>query len=205
MNDIVKSTVYCTAIHSITNMLEYKIKNLPNIVTCILFQSLFVYRAGISLYKSYYPNYYQQSIVAIDTLKNVDYLTGYFIYDILYLLKTDPKSMFLVHHVIGLIMLYVVKKIGAPVDLLKSYNAISFIAEITNPFLNMRYLTKNTSYYSLNMKLILLTYTLFRMIAFPIVSFDLLRRLNSKILRLSFSSIYIMSLLWFKKIVYTLS
>ena len=200
MNSIVKSTIYCTAIHICTNSFHSKIKSLPNIVTCILFQSLFVYRAGNLLYKSYYPNYYDQSILAIDTIKNLDYLSGYFIYDILYLLKTDPNSIFLIHHVIGLIMLYVIKKLGAPLDLLNSYNAISFIAEITNPFLNMRYITKNTSYYSLNLKLILFTYTLFRMLAFPIVSFDLLLRLNSKTLWLSFSAIYIMSVVWFKKI-----
>ncbi len=201
MNHIIKSSIYCGGIHSLISLLDSHIKNLPNIITCILFQSSFVFRSAISLYQSYHRRRYDQQIVANDTLQNLDYLMGYFIYDILYLLKTEPTSLFIVHHLIGLCMILTIKQYGAPLDLLKHYNAICVIAEITSPILNLRYITKNTRYYSLNMKLILFTYTLFRMIAFPLVSSELLSKLNSNTLWGSFITIYIMSLVWFKKII----
>lgn len=202
MNSIVKSLVYCGGIHSLISIVDTKIYNLPNAITCILFQSSFVFRSLVSLFQSYHRRHYDQQLVANDTKQTLDYLIGYFIYDILFLLKTNPKSLFILHHFIGLLMIYVIQNTGFPVDLLKHYNAICVISEITNPVLNLRYITKDTPYYSLNMKLILLTYTLFRIIAFPLVSYELLPKLNSKILWASFTTIYCMSLLWFKKIVY---
>ena len=203
---IIKSSIYCGGIHSLTSLLltsllDSHITNLPNIVTCILFQSSFVFRSAISLYKSYHSRYDQQ-VVANDTLQNLDYLMGYFIYDILYLLKTEPTSLFIVHHLIGLCMITTIKKYGAPLDLLKHYNAVCVVSEITGPILNLRYITKNTPYYSLNMKLILVTYTLFRMIAFPLVASELLSKLNSNVLLGSFATVYMMSALWFKKIIW---
>lgn len=202
MNPIVKSLVYCGGIHSVISLIDTHIHNLPNAITCILFQSSFVLRSLISLYQSYHRRRYDQQVVAADTLHNLDYLIGYFIYDILFLLKTNPKSLFIVHHLIGLLIIFVIKQIGVPLDLLKHYNAICLISEITNPVLNLRYITKNTPYYSLNMKLILFTYTLFRMIAFPLVSSEILPKLDSKLLWGSFITIYAMSVVWFKKIVY---
>ena len=203
---IIKSSIYCGGIHSLTSLLltsllDSHITNLPNIVTCILFQSSFVFRSAISLYKSYHRRYDQQ-VVANDTLQNLDYLMGYFIYDILYLLKTEPTSLFIVHHLIGLCMITTIKKYGAPLDLLRHYNAVCVVSEITGPILNLRYITKNTPYYSLNMKLILVTYTLFRMIAFPLVASELLSKLNSNVLLGSFAAVYMMSALWFKKIIW---
>jgi hypothetical protein len=182
--------------------MNLNIKESPNLLTCILFQSSFVFCSAISLYQSYHRRKYDQQIVANDTLQNLDYLMGYFIYDILYLLKTEPTSLFIVHHLIGLCMIITIKQYGAPLDLLKHYNAICVISEITGPVINLRYITKNTPYYSLNMKLILFTYTLFRMIAFPLVSFELLSKLNSNTLWGSFVIIYMMSALWFKKIIW---
>ena len=201
MNNIVKSSIYCTGIHSLISILDTKIENLPNLITCILFQGSFIFRSAVSLYQSYHRRGYDQSVVATDTIQSLDYLVGYFIYDLLYLLKTNPRSLFIIHHLIGLFMLYCIKQVGAPLHLLKHYNAICFIAEITNPFLNLRTLTKHTPYHSLNMKLILITYFIFRIIAFPLISSELLMQLNSKPLWASFSTIYGMSLLWFKKIV----
>ena len=203
---IIKSSIYCGGIHSLTSLLltsllDSHITNLPNIVTCILFQISFVFRSAISLYKSYHRRYDQQ-VVANDTLQNLDYLMGYFIYDILYLLKTEPTSLFIVHHLIGLCMIATIKKYGAPLDLLKHYNAVCVVSEITGPILNLRYITKNTPYYSLNMKLILVTYTLFRMIAFPLVASKLLSKLNSIVLLGSFATVYMMSAVWFKKIIW---
>ena len=203
INHIIKSSIYCGGIHSLTSLLlTSHITNLPNIVTCILFQSSFVFRSAISLYKSYHRRRYDQQVVANDTLQNLDYLMGYFIYDILYLLKTEPTSLFIVHHLIGLCMITTIKKYGAPLELLKHYNAVCVVSEITGPVLNLRYITKNTPYYSLNMKLILLTYTLFRMIAFPLVATDLLSKLNSNVLLGSFAAVYMMSAVWFKKIIW---
>lgn len=208
INHIIKSLIYCGGIHSLTSLLltslllTRHITNLPNIVTCILFQSSFVFRSAISLYKSYHRRRYDQQVVANDTLQNLDYLMGYFIYDILYLLKTEPTSLFIVHHLIGLCMITTIKKYGAPLELLKNYNAVCVVSEITGPILNLRYITKNTPYYSLNMKLILLTYTVFRMIAFPLVATELLSKLNSNVLLGLFAAVYMMSAVWFKKIIW---
>lgn len=203
INHIIKSLIYCGGIHSLTSLLLTRhITNLPNIVTCILFQSSFVFRSAISLYKSYHRRRYDQQVVANDTLQNLDYLMGYFIYDILYLIKTEPTSLFIFHHLIGLCMITTIKKYGAPLHLLKHYNAVCVVSEITGPILNLRYITKNTPYYSLNMKLILLTYTLFRMIAFPLVASELLSKLNSNVLLGSFAVVYMMSAVWFKKIIW---
>lgn len=202
MNHIIKSSIYCGGIHTLISLLDSHITNLPNIVTCILFQSSFVFRSAISLYQSYHRRRYDQQVVANDTLQNLDYLMGYFIYDILYLLKTEPTSLFIVHHLIGLCMITTIKQYGAPLDLLKHYNAVCVVSEITGPILNLRYITKNTPYHSLNMKLILLTYTLFRMIAFPLVSSELMSKLNSNVLLGSFATVYMMSAVWFKKIIW---
>lgn len=202
MNHIIKSSIYCGGIHTLISLLDSHIKNLPNIVTCILFQSSFVFRSAVSLYQSYHRRKYDQQVVANDTLQNLDYLMGYFIYDILYLLKTEPTSLFIIHHLIGLCMINTIKQYGAPLDLLKHYNAICVVSEITGPILNLRYITKNTPYYSLNMKLILLTYTLFRMIAFPLLASELIPKLNSNVLLGSFATVYMMSAVWFKKIIW---
>ena len=218
MNHIVKSSIYCGGIHTLISLLDSNITNLPNIVTCILFQSSFVFRSAILLYQSYHRRRYDQQLVANDTLQNLDYLMGYFIYDILYLLKTEPTSLFIIHHLIGLCMILTVKQFGksysikqplatdqvagAPLDLLKDYNAVCLISEITGPILNLRYITKNTPYYSLNMKLILFTYTLFRMIAFPLVASELLTKIKSNTLLGSFVTVYMMSAVWFKKIIW---
>jgi hypothetical protein len=202
MNHIIKSSIYCGGIHTLISLLDSNITNLPNIVTCILFQSSFVFRSAILLYQSYHRRRYDQQLVANDTLQNLDYLMGYFIYDILYLLKTEPTSLFIVHHLIGLCMILTIKQFGAPLDLLKDYNAVCLISEITGPILNLRYITKNTPYYSLNMKLILFTYTLFRMIAFPLVASELLTKIKSNTLLGSFVTVYMMSAVWFKKIIW---
>lgn len=202
MNSIVKSLIYCGGIHGLTSIIDTKINNLPSAITCILFQSSFVFRSIISLFQSYHRRNYDQQLVRNDTEQTLDYLIGYFIYDILFLLKTTPKSLFIIHHLIGLLMISVIKYIGFPADLLKHYNAVCVVSEITNPLLNLRYITTGTPYYSLNMKLILFTYTLFRIIAFPLVSFELLSKLNSNILWTLFTTIYFMSLVWFKKIIF---
>jgi len=82
-----------------------------------------------------------------------------------------------------------------------------FIAEITNPFINVRHFMKNTIYYPFIIKSIFGTYTFFRMILFPILSkqiYDKIKLINSSSassLIYLFSTIYLMSTVWYFKIV----
>ena len=85
MNSIVKSLIYCGGIHGLTSIIDTKINNLPSAITCILFQSSFVFRSIISLFQSYHRRNYDQQLVRNDTEQTLDYLIGYFIYDILFL------------------------------------------------------------------------------------------------------------------------
>jgi len=174
----------------------------PNVITCILFQLFFIFRSSTNLSLSLPWNAYNTGIVQSRTMQQIDYLIGYFLYDLVYLLFRHRQSPFIIHHLIGFVMLFSMKCLGLPRDYLFHCNAICLLGEITNPILNLRTFTKGTPYYDLNMKLIGITYFLFRIIGFPAVSYLLLRHMQSKSLWFCFGSIYVMSIIWFKKIVH---
>jgi hypothetical protein len=200
--DIIKSLITCSGAHQLFRFMDVKIEESPNLLTCILFQMYFILRSSFTVYQSLLPEQYSTALVSTSTLEQVDYLIGYFIYDIIYLFYRHPRSPFIIHHLIGFIMLFSMKWIGIPNEYLFHSNAICVLGEITNPILNLRTFTKGTSYYDLNMKMVGITYFLFRMIGFPAVSYPLLKHMQSKPLWFCFGSIYIMSMIWFKKIVY---
>jgi len=103
---------------------------------------------------------------------------------------------------------------------LKLYNLFCFIAEVTNPLLNLRHFTKGTVAYRLNMNLVKATYVIFRMFLFPLVSEEIIEDMYKKEdkeresidndrreyiikgLKYCMYTVYIMSVLWFIKIIY---
>ncbi len=198
---ILNSLLACSSIHGISSLIPFKIRDAPNLITCISFQLYFLYQSLSLLYKSYYLTSYDSSIIAQETVLNLDSLIGYFIYDIFYLLKTSPTSFFILHHIIGIIMIHIIKQFGTPIHLLSQYNLFCFVAEITNPFLNLRHFTKNTHLYRLNMLLILSTYSIFRVIIFPILSVKIYKKIKRDSLMYLFSVIYLMSIVWYSKII----
>jgi hypothetical protein len=198
---ILNSFLTCSSIHGLSSLIPFKTRDASNLITCISFQLHFLYHSLSLLYKSYYLSSYDSSIVAHDTILNLDSLIGYFIYDIFYLLKTSPTSFFILHHIIGIIMIHMIKQFGTPIHLLSQYNLFCFVAEITNPFLNVRHFTKNTHLYRLNMLLILSTYSIFRVIIFPILSVKIYKEVRRESLMYLFSVIYLMSMVWYSKII----
>ena len=201
---IIKSTLYCGLIHHVAKLFPQKIINMPNLTTCILFQSYFIYNSGTLFMKSFTNNPTKLLTIRNDTLNLFNNLSGYFIYDIIYLLRNNPllpsNMVFIIHHLIGMSMLEIARTYGAPKDMLKYYNGLCFVAEVTNPFINLRHFTRDTEYYKLNIKIIFYMYMIFRIILFPMVSYKFLTIMPSKNLKILFAIIYTMSLVWFGKI-----
>lgn len=196
----------CSSIHAISSIIPFKTKDAPNLISCISFQLYFIFRSLSLFYQSYYSDEYDQQLISQQTIDNLNSLIGYFIYDSLYLMKTSSFSFYVVHHLLGISMLQIVKQFGAPISLLSQYNLFCFIAEVTNPFINFRHFTRDTFFYSLNIKLIFGTYSIFRMILFPIMSKKLYNTIlltdssRATSLIYLFSIIYVMSSVWYVKI-----
>ena len=177
-------------------------KRKANTITCILFQMFFIYNAFINLYLEWY-NLYTQDELAQLTLYNMNNIYGYFIYDMVYMLFEHPNIMFLIHHFLSLIIIDTIKKIGVNGPMYH-HNIICFLGEVTNPFLNMRYVLHDYPYLKkINQKIIYYTYFTFRIVLFPLFSilFLIQRSANHFLtLFLLFSIIYGVSIMWFHKI-----
>lgn len=204
---ILNSFLACSSVHALSSMARFKTRDAPNLISCISFQLYFVYRSLSLIYQSLYPTYYNPSIVSQDTIQNLNSLTGYFLYDSLYLFKTSSFSFYLLHHFLGISMIQLVKQFDAPFSLLSQYNLFCFIAEVTNPFINVRHFMRDTIYYPFAIKSIFGTYTIFRMILFPIMSkhiYDTMKLINpsnASLLNYLFITVYIMSTVWYFKII----
>ena len=184
-----------------------KTKN-TNTITCGLTQSYFIINA---------LNIISLDIVGFNKLfliekmwENIYLIYAYFCYDIVYILLVSPSLIFLVHHLITLLFIHIVIYIGIPMDLLVEYNLFCIIMEGTGPFLNFRHSLKGTEWEKVNKYMIFITYTLFRIIMYPIVFFYTLKRienkgylteLTKKLLYWNFYIIYSMSVIWYKKII----
>ena len=209
MFNIFLSTSFCFIIHKLAKYMPINNNNnfYQNIITCIIFQLLFIYNSAKLTYQGLLNNDNSQSIILKnDTFQNLDFLTGYFVYDILYLLKTNYFSPFLIHHFISILILHFIKSFSISTNLIWLYNALCFIGESTNPIINMRYLTKNTNYYNFNIKLIYYTYLVIRIILFPSFSYLFFVSIHNNInkftynsLKIMFCMIYFMSCYWLKK------
>jgi hypothetical protein len=211
MLNIISSALFCLLAHK--SFKYFPLKNnsdfYKNIFSCIVFQLLFIFNSVKLTYQSLTSNPSNENINVLqtNTIQNMDFLIGYFVYDIYHLCKTSYTSPFLLHHVIGILILNSLKRFNIPADLIWLYNTLCFIGESTNPIINARYFTKGTTYYNFNVKLIYYTYLLIRMIMFPGFSYLFFKSIYNKLDTFSYNSlkymfiiIYSMSLFWFRKI-----
>lgn len=201
MTTILSSFISCSTIHLSSLLIPSKVKHHSNLITCILYQIYFVYQSLQLVIKSQTELETSWQIISQETLQNLDTLVGYFLYDILYLLSYDKNIGFILHHLIGISMIYFINSFGAPKHLLFYYNIFCFIAEASNPFLNFRHFVKDTSYYSSYIKFISISYFIFRILLFPYYGYKVSILLQVKPLNYFFSIIYMMSVIWFRKLV----
>lgn len=175
-----------------------------NIISCILFQSYFVF-VGFKLLLLEYLG----SNVKNDTLQNLDDIYGYFVFDTIYLITENPQILFIVHHIASFIIILIIRNyISALGDETPFYlyNCICILAEIQNPILNLRHLTRGyPELKELNKKALYYSYLIFRITLFPIFSASFLYY-NQDIpyfypLTLLFVMLYSVSVMWFQQII----
>ena len=176
----------CTTLHTLYRSIPLRTPRAANLLTCITFQTFFVTNA-IRIY--FYPS-------TEATSNNLDYLVGYFGYDLLYLLQTHPYSIYVVHHFIGLGLIHMIQKIGIPTHLLGEYNAVCISLEVVNPFLNLLSFAKHTSYYPMLLRFNYNLYILFRIIMFPGILYQLRSHFSSLWIWTCFAAMYGMSIGW---------
>lgn len=185
MNSII-GFLSCTTLHTLYRGIPFRTSRAANLLTCITFQVFFVANA-IRIY-------FNPSVEA--TSDNLDYLVGYFGYDLLYLLQTNPYSLYMVHHLIGLGLVHMIQKMGIPTHLVHEYNAICISLEFVSPLLNIMTFAKQTSYYPMLLRFNYKLYILFRVILFPIISYPLRSHFSSPWVWTCFFAIYSMSVGW---------
>lgn len=189
--NIVASAASCGTIHYLASRFPFQTRHAANLLSCSIFQAFFVLNA-LRLYRMNPSNE-----VSLNTITNLEYLYGYFVYDLIYLISTDLLSPFIIHHLVGMTILHLIKPFGAPTNLLPYYNAICILGEVTSPFLNMRHFLKNTWIHPGWMRGIYYLYFASRIVTFPIVSVSLIYQLRSYGLAGTLFIIYRMSVFWF--------
>lgn len=206
------SFIVCSGLHQVGRWIPSRVPHAANLRTCIAFQLYFLWRAGSLWYTSVtlgeQEDVSAREAAAVilwiqkETMRNLGALGGYFLYDLGYLLQTTPFSGFVLHHLIGLTMIRFLQERGAPPpSLLTMYNALAFIAEITNPPLNLRHFVKGTVWEGIMRKIIFWTYTVFRMIGYPVLSIHLHQHLQIQPLFGLFVTIYVMSMVWYRRVI----
>ncbi len=199
----IKSLLGCSFVHEISNWIPMNrwsnVRHRGNLIASITFQIYFVSKALQLLYLEYRdgPNESLQE----QTLEQLYAIGGYFVYDLCYLLQTIPFSGYVLHHLIGLGMLNILYKLGPPhPNLISSYNQICIITEITGPILSLRHFTKGSYFEKTQKWLMVITYTLFRVILYPISSYKLHLHIQQPPLFYLFMMIYAMSLIWYRRV-----
>lgn len=162
-----------------------------NILSCIVFQCFFICN-------SLYLITYNQSID--DYIINLQYLYGYFLYDIVNLFiyyMRDKNVIFIIHHTISIILLRSILTTG-----LRDYyypTVLCLIAEIQNPVLNLKEFIVNYPLIKKYNKLLLfIMYLIFRIILFPIYAILVIR--ESLIIPINFNLIYLFFVLYFASV-----
>ena len=186
MNPII-GLLSCTTLHTLFRGIPFRTSRAANLLTCITFQTLFVANA-IRIY------YFDPSVEA--TSNNLNYLVGYFCYDLMYLIQTNPYSLYMIHHCIGLGLVHMIQKMGIPTHLVHDYNAICISLEFVSPLLNLLQFAKHTSYYPMLLRFNYKLYILCRVILFPVISYPLRSHFSSPWILTCFFAIYGMSIGW---------
>lgn len=181
-----------------------------NIISCILFQSYFVFIGFKLLFLEWVlrdPT--TQSVIKQATLQNIDDIYGYFVFDTIYLITENPQTLFIVHHIASFMIISIIRNYISALNNetpFYLYNCICILAEIQNPILNLRHLTRGyPKLKELNKKALYWSYLIFRITLFPIFSASFLYY-NQNIsyfypLTLLFTMLYSVSVMWFQQII----
>ena len=197
--------LWCALSHWSLTQFNFQRKTI-NSITCILFQTYFVTVASQLIYAEMTSSMNPLAI-KMATLQNMHDIYGYFVYDTWVLLTENTITYtFVAHHIASLNILNMVVSLGVTETF--CHNAVCFLGEVTNPFLNIRYLVIDyPELKKLNKQVILVTYALFRIILFPLFSIYFLyinfNIMNSDVLYGLFGlfiAIYAVSLSWFRTI-----
>jgi TLC domain len=189
--DVLHSVICLSMYHRVVQCIPFRTRNAANLITCMTFQAWFVYQSGRLFYENDDPHFFQ-------TYQNLKYLYGYFLYDLIHLILTDPHYGFIVHHLVGMILIHSFFQQKPYAVLLRSYQSICFLSEVCSPFLNLRPFLRSTPCYRVYMKCIYYMYFLFRILLFPIASFSFYWYTPSLLLAILMSTVYGMSLYWFR-------
>lgn len=209
MNTIVTSLLIHKYVHEALQTLT---AHLANSLTCCLFQIYFVSKSFGHLYNEYYelePFEQIQSSTRIILYQAM----GYFIYDLLYLYKRQESQwkLYVAHHIAGLIMLIIMLNQG--IQETWYHNLVCFTSEIINPPLNLRsafaqWFGKPSMIYRLNKKLIVVNYTVFRIVIFPIVAYKIAPFIEDTwafvIIYILTTGLYATSVMWYRKLLLNL-
>lgn len=186
--------------------------HLASSLTCCLFQIYFITQAFYHLYAEYY-NTTPQAAIRDSTLYLLYNTIGYFIYDTVVLIKQRESqwALYTAHHIAGLGMLYIM--IDQGIKETWNHNMVCVISEIINPALNLRYALKQwfgrDSYiYTFNRYLIVVQYTVFRIIAFPIVAYNISPYIHGTtqfaLIYTLTAALYGASIMWYRKLLQNL-
>lgn len=166
-----------------------------NIFSCIVFQCFFICNS-ISVLN-------QSELTKESAMLNLQYLYGYFLYDILNLFiyyKRDKNTLFIIHHVISIVLLR-----NVFIMELRNYHyptILCLIAEIQNPIMNLKeFIVDYPTIKKYNKNLLFIMYFIFRIILFPIYAVLVIREslplnFNFNLVSLFFV-LYLASLNWF--------
>lgn len=199
-----RSLIACSLFHEVATLVPSRVRYAANLRTCIAFQLYFLWRAGSLLIASYQGVQDTDTTqwITSETMRNLEALAGYFVYDLCFLLQTSPFSGFVLHHLIGLGMIGILREIGPPsAHLLTAYNALCVVAEVTNPPLNLRHFLKGTRWEGVNRQVIFWTYTVCRMIMYPWMSYRLYQHVRCKGLLYLCFAVYGMSIIWYRRVI----
>jgi len=204
----IESLLGCSAIHEISNWIPMSrwsnVRHRGNLIASMIFQVYFVWKASRLLYLEH-QNGVTESLQE-QTLQQLYAVGGYFVYDLCYLIQTTPFSGYVLHHLVGLGMLSILCSLGPPrSELVSSYNQLCLVTEITNPIITLRHFTRGSAFERTQKWLMFFTYTVFRIILYPILSYRLHLRIQQPRLFNLFIGIYAMSLVWYRRILQMLS
>lgn len=141
-----------------------------------------------------------------NTVNNIQLLKEYFIYDTLYLIFYRRDIVFMVHHILSLIIIHVAYM--QDIHSTFVYNFFMWLLESTSPLINLRSIIKannwDEAYSGLVGEMILFTYSINRIILFPLTMIYIGFAYHIEYFFVSFfcfTIIYAASVIWFLQMV----
>lgn len=198
----ISSFVGCSLSHQV--MKKYGLSdNISNICSCIFFQLFLVYNTGYLLHDEIFYG----TINTMDSSKNLSYLYGYFIYDLLHLVYEENWSRnrtYILHHIVSCMMIDITLDLELKTTFYQ--NAFIFAAEFASPVINNRVLVRNyPNLKKINKTVMKYSYFACRIVAFPLLATGFLYTseidlYTKSLLASSFCGVYLATINWFKKI-----